>query len=303
MYTLIVVVSPATLSILSSLGTLKGPFQVLMKIKKGNSIKADGGTLFLDEIGELSLDLQSKLLTVLESEDSAKPLQLKIHAVGSRSETSKLELNRTVSVRVIFATNRDLAEMVDNGTFRMDLYYRIATLCIPVPSLNERVDDIPALSKHLLELQNKAMAEIFPAKTLTARAINALCDQEWSGNIRQLNSVIIRAYINTDLREEIDDADVIHSLGQDPLANRTTGSVYGKPLPLEEGQLEQLENKAKAEVSYHYWKRALDESEKPGKTQKAADKLAFEGSENTIVKKIKKACIDAGKPLLVGRDA
>ena len=105
------------------------------------------------------------------------------------------------------------------------------------------------------------------------------------------------------MREEIDDADVIHSLGQDPLANRTTGSVYGKPLPLEEGQLEQLENKAKAEVSYHYWKRSLDESEKPGKTQKAAEKLRVKGSENTIVKAIKKACIDAGKPLLVGRDA
>lgn len=274
-------------------GHFEGAFSDAKTDSLGKFHLADKGTLFLDEVGECSLDLQVKLLRALQAKDPSSPTILDIEPVGvAKEQGSKPELQSPVDVRVVFATNQNLAEMVSEKTFRVDLYYRISTLCINVPSLNKRVDDIPDISEHLLAKQNEAMnnqpGNKLPEKTLTVRAKNALCDQEWRGNIRQLNSVIIRAYLNTGSNPEIDEADITRALKQDPLANPATGSVLGKQLPLEKGELDELVKRREAEVRYDYLKRAYDSVEGRGRVAKAAKKVALK--ESTFRKQEKDAC-------------
>ncbi|MFQ3620635.1 MAG: sigma 54-interacting transcriptional regulator, partial [Spirochaetales bacterium] len=137
---------------------------------------ADGGTLFLDEITELSPRLQAKLLRVLEDKE--------IRHIGS---------NRTkrVDIRVIAATNRNLSESLEKETFRRDLYYRLNTLRILVPSLQERREDIPLLAEFFLQsaLEEKGKTGI----TFTNEALKKLSRHTWPGNIRELKNVIERA--------------------------------------------------------------------------------------------------------------
>lgn len=133
---------------------------------------ADGGTLFLDEIAELPLHLQAKLLRTLQ-EKVVKP-------VGS----SKIH---PVDIRIVSATNRNLAEAVKQGLFRQDLYYRLSTVTIYSPPLRERISDLPLLCDHFLKQLGR---EGFPEKQLSGSALAALCAYEWPGNIRELENVI-----------------------------------------------------------------------------------------------------------------
>lgn len=157
-----------------------GAFTGAQSRRSGRFERADGGILFLDEIGEMSGELQAKLLRVLQTGDFER-------LGGSKT------IN--VDVRVIAATNRDLREAVDNGEFRADLYYRIASFPIELPPLRERKEDIPALAAHLVQKHAKRMGK--KIDSISARMLRFLEEQEWPGNVRELEGLIQRALIST----------------------------------------------------------------------------------------------------------
>lgn len=161
-------------------GHEKGAFTGADTRRTGRFALADGGSLFLDEVGELPLDLQAKLLRVLEEGE--------FELVGS-SRTMK------VNVRVIAATNRNLAEAVAKGTFRSDLYYRLSIFPIVMPPLRERREDIRLLVTHLVKQLNVKLGK--QIKSIPQSAINALQNYDWPGNIRELKNVIERAVITS----------------------------------------------------------------------------------------------------------
>ncbi|HET8577148.1 MAG TPA: sigma-54 dependent transcriptional regulator [Methylomirabilota bacterium] len=156
-------------------GHEKGAFTGAVGMKPGLIELADGGTLFLDEIGEMEPDSQVKLLRVLETRAFFR--------VGSTRQ-------RTVDMRLVVATNRDLAEAIKANQFRQDLYYRINTITVSLPPLRERREDIALLAKHCLE-QNAA----YGLKRLSPSALRALEAYDWPGNVRELEHAIQRAVI------------------------------------------------------------------------------------------------------------
>jgi DNA-binding NtrC family response regulator len=159
-------------------GHERGAFTSAVNAHRGVFEQADGGTLFLDEIGELPLSMQARLLRVLESGELSR--------VGAESA-------RRVDVRLVCATHRDLRAMVALGTFRQDLYFRIAGLVIEVPPLRERPEDVRALSRHfLVELEG-----IVGPRVLTAQAMERLCAYAWPGNVRELRNIIRAAAIDS----------------------------------------------------------------------------------------------------------
>ncbi len=162
-------------------GHEKGAFTGAVNERKGRFELAQGGTIFLDEIGELSLNVQTKLLRVLQEREFER--------VGG-SETIKCD------VRVITATNRNLEEGIQNGTFREDLYYRLNIIPVTVPPLRERKSDIPLLVNHFIEkfseLNNKTVRRI------STPAIDMLFSYHWPGNIRELENCIEHAVILTE---------------------------------------------------------------------------------------------------------
>jgi two-component system, NtrC family, response regulator PilR len=167
---------PETLLESELFGYVKGAFTGASQNKRGLFEVASGGTIFLDEIGEMSLTMQVKLLRVLQERT--------IRPVGGTQETS-------VDVRVIAATNRDLHEMVANGTFREDLYYRVSVIPIQVPPLRERRDDVELLASHFLKkyaaVAQKSILRISP------ESLEMLAGFDWPGNVRQLENTIERA--------------------------------------------------------------------------------------------------------------
>jgi two-component system, NtrC family, nitrogen regulation response regulator NtrX len=170
-------------------GHEKGSFTSAIKQKKGNFELASGGTIFLDEIGDMSLAAQAKVLRTLQEN--------KITRVGGEKEI-------TVDVRVVAATNKDIQKEILEGNFREDLYHRLSVILIRVPSLNERIEDIPLLAEHFL--QQVIAEQSMPPKSFTKDAFEALQKIEWTGNIRELRNVIERLAILCD--KEINGEDV-----------------------------------------------------------------------------------------------
>ena len=169
-----------TASLLESelFGHEKGAFTGANERRKGRFELADQGTLFLDEIGELSAEAQTKLLRVLQEREFER--------VGG-SRVIK------VDIRVIAATNRDLLAMVEQGLFRMDLYYRLNVFPIEVPALRERIEDIPLLCNSILtKLNHKLKKQI---KGINKRSIEKLSRYNWPGNIRELQNILEREVI------------------------------------------------------------------------------------------------------------
>jgi len=158
-------------------GYEKGAFTGAYAAKKGKFELANGGTLFLDEVGELPLHLQVKLLRVLQEKE--------IERLGSSKPVK-------VDVRIIAATNRDLEEMVREGKFREDLYYRLNVVPIYVPPLRERRDDIPVLVQHFLERFNR---EYGKDVSISAEVMDAFMKYEWKGNVRELQNILERMVI------------------------------------------------------------------------------------------------------------
>ena len=159
-------------------GHVKGSFTGAVANKKGLLEAADGGTLFLDEIGNISMSTQAKLLRFIEARE--------FKAVGDT-------VSRSVNIRLITATNKNLENMVSEGNFRDDLYYRINIFPIEIPPLRERRDDIPALAFHFLNQFSKEMGR--QVKEFSAGAMNLLMNHDWPGNVRELENVIHRAVI------------------------------------------------------------------------------------------------------------
>ncbi len=159
-------------------GHVKGAFTGAVKDRSGRFETAEGGTILLDEVGEIPLEIQNKLLRVLQEK--------RYERVGD-------DRTRTTDARIVAASNRDLKKAVAAGRFREDLFYRLNVFPIQVPPLRERMDDIPLLAKHFLEISTR---ELKCAKArLTRAAVGKLLSYHWPGNVRELRNVVERAVI------------------------------------------------------------------------------------------------------------
>jgi transcriptional regulator with PAS, ATPase and Fis domain len=176
---------------------------------------ANGGAVFLDEVGETSLPMQAKLLRVIQNRE--------IQRVGSPEI-------RHVDVRLIAATNRDLRAEVLAGRFREDLFYRLSTIQIRVPSLTERLEDIPLLIQYFLKKYNEAYSK--QIQGLSRRAQTVLLQHAWPGNVRELENVISYACL-TSVNEFIDVDDLPENLQKPSAATGRAGDAW-RPLPLVE---------------------------------------------------------------------
>ena len=163
---------PAELLESELFGHEKGAFTGAQTQRKGRFEQADGGTLFLDEIGEMSADLQTRLLRVLSDR--------RFYRVGGRDLVS-------VDVRVLAATNRDLEKQVKDGHFREDLYHRLNVIRIDIPSLRERAEDVPLLAKRFLRTSSEELQ--VEMKVLSDDALVKMMAYDWPGNVRQLENM------------------------------------------------------------------------------------------------------------------
>jgi len=185
-------------------GHKKGSFTDAREDRPGRFELANGGTLFLDEIGNLSMSLQSKLLSVLQSRQVTR--------VGSNQALE-------VDIRLICATNMPLHQMVNEGKFRQDLLYRINTVEITIPPLSDRVDDIPMLATHFLNHYSKKYRK--DVLSISPEAMNKLKKYPWPGNVRELQHAIERAVIMAD-SPTLQESDFLFSRkGTDEIANDT----------------------------------------------------------------------------------
>jgi transcriptional regulator with PAS, ATPase and Fis domain len=205
---------------------------------------ADGGTLFLDEVGELDLAVQAKLLRCIQD-----------RAVVPLGDTSPVPVN----VRVIAASHRDLQQMVDEGRFREDLYFRLDVVRLHVPPLRERLGDIPALAAHLIE----RIAWLYGGKPkiISGEALARLGQWHWPGNVRQLANALEHSYIMTS-SDQIDASDL-------PPYVLTQDQVEAEPEGLANTPVEPLEDVMKRAVA-----RALKATE--GHQGQAAQLLQIE---------------------------
>jgi two-component system response regulator HydG len=203
-------------------GHTRGAFTGATQNRRGLFLEADGGTLFLDEIGDLPLSLQGKLLRVLQSGE--------VRAVGS-------ETVRTVDVRCVSATHKDLSALVEGGQFREDLFFRLDVLRIAVPPVRERAEDIPGLIQHLLRKSldrapRSSPTTATPLVGFEPDALDFLTAYGWPGNVRQIENLIERLVVTTSV-PLARLADVKHALGSiresDPMA-----SVVRKGMTLQE---------------------------------------------------------------------
>jgi transcriptional regulator with GAF, ATPase, and Fis domain len=170
-------------------GHTRGAFTGAVQSRTGRIEAADGGTLFLDEIGEMPLALQAKMLRFLEC--------------GELQRVGENEIVR-VDVRVIAATHQPLEQRAAEGTFRLDLYHRLAVFPIDVPALRERIEDIPPLAEHFLAQLGQKM----PRKRLSPEALTKLQGHRWPGNVRELMHVLERGAILCGERQEVGEEEI-----------------------------------------------------------------------------------------------
>ena len=193
-------------------GHAKGSFTGADKDKKGLLELADGGTLFLDEVGECDLGLQAKLLRALQPPHDKGPCYRVFRPVGGSED-------RVSDVRIVAATNRDLAKMVQQGTFREDLLYRLATITVKLPPLRERGKDVMSLAESMLvginEQFQKALGKAYVPKTLSTDAKKFVRKHEWPGNVRELRNVLIQSAVMS-IEKTITERDIAEALSQLP---------------------------------------------------------------------------------------
>jgi two-component system response regulator HydG len=191
-------------------GYVKGAFTGANHSKDGLLVSAEGGTVFLDEIGELSLNLQAKLLRALQERE--------VRPVGSTQRVP-------IKARIVAATNRDLAAMVEQGSFRKDLFYRLNVVNLRLPALRDRREDIPLLAAHFLDHISREHNAKF---TLSDEALRAMMRHDWPGNVRELENSIERACA-------LSSGPVLHlgdlptQLQQEGLEARRLAAQAGKP--------------------------------------------------------------------------
>jgi two-component system NtrC family response regulator len=241
-------------------GHVKGAFTGATAPKTGKFELAEGGTIFLDEVGDIDLELQKKLLRVLQERE--------IDKVGARSP-------RPVDVRVIAATNQPLARLVETGAFRKDLYYRLHVVPITIPPLRERREDIPPLVRHFLEKLGASGIRV------TDKAMALLEGHDWPGNVRELENTIERALLLRRREEEIDAADL--TLGklklENPAASRTMVAIPDEGIVLEDVEKNLI----------------VEALRKTGGNQSAAARL-LGISRQTLIYRMQKHAIRGGTP-------
>lgn len=256
-------------------GHEKGAFTGAVAQKKGLFEEADGGTIFLDEIGELSADMQVKLLRVLQEGEFMR--------VGGTSPIH-------VDVRVICATNRDLAAAVKEGKFREDLYYRLNVIQISLPPLRERTGDVPDLVNHYIDLLGGR------TRSISAEAMAALVRYSWPGNIRELRNMIERTLVLSE-RDRLELSDFppeITALGGGAHA-APSPSGHGVPdAPQSAGHdvhdaPQQIDDLAAMEL--RHIKSVLEQCH--GNKRLAAERLGI--SRSTLYEKLKLECPDCGQ--------
>ena len=206
-------------------GHTRGAFTGADKERKGAFELADGGTIFLDEIAECDVETQAKLLRVLQPVSGQGPSVRAIRRLGD-------DRDRLVDVRVVAATNRDLHKAIRNGTFREDLYYRLATVTITLPPLRDRKADVPKIAERLLDQINRQFASEelnYKHKSLSAPATAFVKRHDWPGNVRQLYNVLVQAAVLTEA-PTLDRSDLVAALGEMPAENRAPASPLDRPL-------------------------------------------------------------------------
>ncbi len=236
-----------------------GAFTGAVGKRIGKFEHANGGTLFLDEVGEMPMQTQIKLLRVLEDR--------KIARLGTNEELS-------LNVRLVAATNADLLEMVKQGSFRQDLYYRLSVVKVELPPLRERRGDIPLLTDHFLKELSTQYGKPYEGVSRAARRV--LMAYDWPGNIRQLRNASERMLVLDtdgtldldDLPEEIMPAGGVESEGSYPSDRSGADFLIGRPF---------------SEVERYYIERALDLAD--GKREEAAKMLGI--GERTLYRKLK----------------
>lgn len=261
---------PAELIESELFGHIKGSFTGAYANKVGKFEAADGGTIFLDEIGELPLNMQVKLLRVIQERE--------IEPVGSN-------VMRKINVRFLFATNRDLASAVKERQFREDLYYRVNTIQINLPALRERKCDIPLLAKYFINRHNGLLNR--SVLNISSDAMDALIKHSWPGNIRELQNVIENTMV---LMNEREDTIYVRNLPESiliPEAGSTDPQVLG-------GEPEKLFEK----ILFQYLEKAYSNQEKIDISaffeakEKAAIEWAIKKMEGTKTEIAKFFCVD-----------
>jgi DNA-binding NtrC family response regulator len=253
-------------------GHEKGAFTGAQQSRDGLFRAADGGTIFLDEIGEMSTDLQVKLLRVLQMGE--------IRPVGANHP-------RIVDVRIIAATNRDLLQMVRDGTFREDLYYRLEVVKVHLAPLRERVDDLPLLVDHFVRRCNRRHERTeHPVRGVSQGAMARILAYPWPGNVRELENVIERAFalgVGEMVQEEDLPAHVVRGmpvLGPTPVLRPTPAQVEPRdPDRATSTDLRQHRQAAEREVIL----QAL--AQEPGDKLAAARRLGM--SRSTFYRRLK----------------
>lgn len=229
-------------------GHVKGAYTGAIKTKIGKFELADKGTIFLDEIGELDKSMQAKMLRVIQKKEFQR--------VGD-------DRTITVDARIIAATNRNLEELVENGEFREDLYYRLNVIPIWLPPLRERREDIPVLSEYFL---NKIAEELScEPKQLSGEAMDALIHYSWPGNIRELENVMERINILADDRE-VQKEDLPHYISENyhtsvndevPSEAVTENGLYDAGLSLGKTSAEEIVTGNDEIMPWEYYEREI----------------------------------------------
>jgi DNA-binding NtrC family response regulator len=245
-------------------GHERGAFTGAVGKKIGKFELADKGTIFLDEIGEMDLSLQAKLLRVLEEEEMMR--------VGG---TVKVKID----VRVVAATNRDLMQLIQQKTFREDLYYRLNVFPIVIPPLRDRREDIPALVDHFISYYSKEMKK--EVKKISPEAMDLLMTHPWTGNVRELQNAIERAIILSDGNELLPE-----HFG---LKQKAQGDFSLRDVPIE-GTLQEVSENVTRLVESKLIRKVLNET--GGNKTRAAEVLQV--SYKTLLTKIKDYGLEKG---------
>lgn len=242
-------------------GHVKGSFTGADRDHQGAFAQAHGGTLFLDEVGECDRALQAKLLRVLQPPAGAGPCHRVFRRVGGRDDSES-------DVRIIAATNHDLREAIQAGTFREDLFYRLATVTLKLPTLAERKEDIPLLARALLAQINdqfRTQERGYRDKCLSPAANAFLLTHPWPGNVRELYNALVQAAVMAD-SDALEPDDLAAAIADVPRSAPT--DVLGTPL----GEGFSLERHL-ADVQRHFLRRAMAEAR--GSKTKAAKLLGM----------------------------
>lgn len=213
---------PSTLIESELFGYERGAFTGAAAKRKGLFELANKGTLFLDEIGEMDLHAQVKLLRVLQT--------MEIFPLGS-------EKSKKIDVRIIAATNRDLKEEVKNGNFREDLYFRLNVISIEMPTLHQRIEDLPLLIEHFIKKTSTTFK--LPVKSVSREAYNALEQYEFPGNVRELQNIIERSVVFAS-NEVIELADLPDMISGTKIATQKTVKVVPITLGITLSEVERI---------------------------------------------------------------